>query len=369
MSIDSDPFYFPDPNSIPDRNQPYTLLSIVGKNYQLNPAEGKLGIALHRGFTKDQLRTFLLKTRKSKIIRSFLPIRTNAALVITNDPKNLSNNEYQTSTLRRVFSQMEEGTMSPVEDDKEDKDAKAQKDNEPQKFLISDYAKESMVKMGQVEILRSIENNAMEFLDKEEWLKEEDDDVKGVKDAKDVKDVQNIFQIPPDFKTSEKFALLQFISYGTDGELLNEPIIIVRGFFDTLDDIKEYKEKYFRLMIKHHEKRFITYLDLVPVPIDTLITPWYSRDSVREMKFSKGPGRSRTKNLKKLKDVVKASVLRDESTSSSSTTSSTTDLMDIVAVTVIPASADAQEEIPSFLIDELNQKKFSGKDMIGLGKK
>lgn len=289
-----------------NKSQPYTLFSIVGEHYAIKSVDKKVAIAVHRGFNETSLRSFLRETRKTRRPRSYFPFPAHSPLVITNDPRNLENVEYQQSVLSKVFLGIDDGkdvdefndeTKSDIDDEKVDLE-KIKSDVESKtsvqdismapaeqgkldNFKLSDYEKESRPAISDdLPVDNSLVGDEETKLSEEEMEKLEE-----IK-AKNNKIASEVFKMPSNFKTAEKYALMQFISCSADGKKLDEPIVISRGFFESKGTVNDYREKFIKLMSRYHSKHFVSRLDLVMVPVDTLGSPWYDRNLVKKnLKF------------------------------------------------------------------------------------
>lgn len=384
-----------DPQSIGNREQPFSLISIVGgKNYKIKTTNEKIGIVFHRSFdSKDSIRSFLISARKNAQPRSYLAIKTYSALVITLDPANLSNEEYQSKSLQKIWNDL--GGIDLKMDD-HPLDDKVDKIDKLRKIDLDEYKdKENPVEF------KGVTTKPSDFMNNDEWLKEEESIVKTEKTEK----VRDIFKLPKPYRTKEKYAVVQFISYNTSGELLDEPVVITRGYFQSMTDVEEYKEQYFKEMLKKFPKQFISYLDLVTVKVDTLVTPWYSRNAVKNLQCVKDGSDEKNgqadlfqngrKKLNAIKDVVDnldgSKNLEDikkrfenrlgdvdieeklcekkfdiETTSDDTTDKSNKDTIDVSNNDTNKDNTykwDEDEKIPAFLLEQQTKHRlFSGKD-------
>ena len=104
---------FPIRPELVDKSQPYTMLSIAGENYKIKSSEKKVVIAFHRSFTERELIAFLSEVATSRHPRSYRPMPTHEPLIITKDPKNLDNKEYQQAALSKIVAGIEAGGEPP----------------------------------------------------------------------------------------------------------------------------------------------------------------------------------------------------------------------------------------------------------------
>lgn len=90
-----------------------------------------------------------------------------------------------------------------------------------------------------------------------------------------------LFNVPEEYEDSRyKIWLIQMISRNSSGELLEEPVIISRGFFKDAASVEEYKNIYFGYMLNNHPKQVVTNLDLISVPVNQPFFAYYSRSLI-----------------------------------------------------------------------------------------
>ena len=119
----NNPFDFPHIPSLVETNidissQNIAAVSICGPDdskYKIKT--DKLSIVLHRSFkTIPETKRFFIDAKKERKVLSMIPIRTCKAFLITKDPDNLSNADYQSKNILRIFSDLESSEYSHVED-------------------------------------------------------------------------------------------------------------------------------------------------------------------------------------------------------------------------------------------------------------
>ena len=119
----------------------------------------------------------------------------------------------------------------------------------------------------------------LDFIDKETWSS-----MTAINSSDKEKLKGKIFEPPKGWKKPiYKYCLIQSISKNSKGETLEEPIVIVRGFFETYKEMKQYVEEYQQYMRSQFPNYLATYIDLWPVPVNVPIYPWYSRSNIKNI--------------------------------------------------------------------------------------
>lgn len=371
-------FYFPDPVEIcPHQQQPFTLLSIFGKEYKgvgsisqtFGSNEKSLkSIVAHRSFeTLEQAIKYMKMCREKKIIRSQIIVKTFVPFVLTNDASNLSNAEYQFTKVSTIFNDLNrmskrsahlkfsnnpidnenddqvnvskisnhESTIPKLTNESEQAEQNENKDdtstkqfktsmpksffdqrliNEPKLYSIGEFkngfANQKLQNKNGGNNMIDFSKLLIDCDDFEKYLTgEKDIDIevesakKKGKEQEDEKTKEetisspplatsllavteinkDICQTPTAWATDKNYWVAQFISFDSNGNKLDEPIIISRGFFKEMKDVETYKDKYFEYYKNQANVNILSSLsivsnyDLVVIPIDTPHTSWYSR--------------------------------------------------------------------------------------------
>lgn len=236
---------FPDPSNF-GRDQPLTLISLFGENYPksvkkvFGDIKYKYIIAGNRYFTnKEDYAEYKVFGKENKLNSQYILLKTFVPFVLTKDPANLSNDEYQNAVIKKVFDE-----MSGVKDVEETKDAEN----------------------------KNIEEATLESvnLDKNNY-----DDIPPLLETR----ANQPFETFSKFKRSDcKHFALNIISYNHKGEELEEPIIISLGFFEDKVEVEKYIKQRTFFLKRKYPKHFISQLDIVCSKVDTPCPVIYKRE-------------------------------------------------------------------------------------------
>lgn len=272
----------------------YYMLSIAGPRYH-RKAE-KLHIALHRGFrTQDQAlhfyKQYIAEKEKAGIPTSATIARINEPLILTQDPKNLSNPDYQTRKLRDIFADLD-GYRRKERVKLTDRQKELKKENVEQKHTslkrqqdkelewagkrqVEEKAapfaeldqKEGRDYNTEDEVIVADGENKVEKVSLEKYAKEMEEKTVARVDAEVLESQLQELSTPISLPSRNSTALVQFI-YSIADVMLREPVIIVIGFFSSPADLKQYATEYIESEPAH------LYTHLVPVPTEVWKSPY-----------------------------------------------------------------------------------------------
>lgn len=322
----------------------YAAISIFGPEKYLIPTEDRaLGFFCSRAFrTPEEARIYMQTAMKTRKVYAMMVVRLNVPLLLTQDPNNLNNAEYQERKLKEilkpfyedpfnrlsnlndlVFDEVANKTASadlppplegeivenksetstqkietletlqvdPVEFAK--KLSKVKDDsNATIKSLLRDLLKEaSNTSTSDTSPNTAAATSASVFFSKEDIMREIAPSVAKEESIENKSNINNPKKESVDFETilkeTQKFTtkqtcyLAQFISIDKNGVPLPEPIIILRDFFRTKKQAANYTTEFFEKMRLRDENDPMSMMDLVFLEINKPVSAWYSRNIVK----------------------------------------------------------------------------------------
>ena len=301
-------YVFQPPKACPPLQENYYMLSIAGPKYHVK--SHSLQIAIHRGFrTKNEALEFhraYLKAKEQDNVATCTTIgKMNEALVLTKQPKHLSQSHYQDTQLHTIFTQLKadkvkeadllkkrrqehreleqkklrerekleelreakamtsegkgnpDGTEPAEETKKPDGPEPVEESKKPDR-IETKVAEEKEEKLG---ILGPAESSkqAIPLTEEEEAKKEK---------------IQDALRTPLSLPSSKhEFALVQFIAE-IGGKRLDEPILIPIGFFANMETLNTYAQSYI-------ESPTNMFTQLVPVPLEAWKSPFVQTEKLQ----------------------------------------------------------------------------------------